>query len=578
MKIKRKDSLNLLKTSFVLAMMILLWNCEKEEYLEQEKKDFKITNVSTVSFHEAMKYFETEKQNIKDQFFRGKNIEEKIELTPDWNTLQHSEIAYTEALLTTAKTEVNRQGKYSSKLFFININGYTRNVIFTTFVKQEDTNGNIIDASVFFNKVNGDYIDGYRIENGKFTKRYVPQKEEVQKASLFSLLLLIQSTEGDDEDDTFWCNTTDNLAPVDLGTIAFSTPGSHSGGGPGYSDSYLFYNTIGLNSGTLGGYVNGATGNGTSFSGGGGATNNSLSVGQVNSAAGAILAATPVDPDENGKCPEGYVKNPTTGKCESICKGGKIYNTTTKNCDCPTGKKDDGNGNCVDDCDTSKKDLKKVFPNMPDNNAELLASIINEKGRDFGIKNDDDLWHFLGQAGHETGGFNTLNVTESTYWTTASKLASTYSRFTMDSIKAKNNDNLYYAPDYLQNSSGVANVAMCCKFGNGDVASGDGYRYRGRGLFQLTWKDNYSSFKTWYNNKYDPDIDPVSNPEIIATNDTLSILSGLWYYKTRVVDKITINSSTTVDKVTVKINGKAKKGLKDRKEKFKKAKDSIKCK
>ena len=230
-----------------------------------------------------------------------------------------------------------------------------------------------------------------------------------------------------------------------------------------------------------------------------------------------------------------------------------------------------------DDCNTSKEDLKKVFPSMSDADAELLASIINDKGQDFGINSDEDLWHFLSQAGHETGGFNTLNVTESTYWTTASKLAGTYSRFTMDSIQASTNANKYYAPDYLQNSSGVANVAMCCKFGNGNVASGDGYKYRGRGLFQLTWKSNYQSFKTWYNNKYTSNIDPVGSPGILATNDTLSVLSGLWYYKTRVVDKITIDSLTTVDKVTIKINGKAKKGIADRKVKFKKAKDSINC-
>lgn len=177
----------------------------------------------------------------------------------------------------------------------------------------------------------------------------------------------------------------------------------------------------------------------------------------------------------------------------------------------------------------------------------------------------------------ETGGFNTLNVTESTYWTTASKLANTYKKFTMDSTLAATNSNKYYAPDYLQNSSGVANIAMCCNFGNGDVSSGDGYKYRGRGLFQLTWKDNYTDFKTWYNNKYDPDIDPVSNPDIIASNDTLAVLSGLWYYKTRVVDKISITNSTSVSKVTKPINPKLK-GLKDRKKKFQKAKDSINCK
>lgn len=228
-----------------------------------------------------------------------------------------------------------------------------------------------------------------------------------------------------------------------------------------------------------------------------------------------------------------------------------------------------------DDCDTSKEDLKKVFSNISDANAELLASIINDKGKDFGIDSDEDLWHFLSQAGHETGGFNTLQVTENMNYSTASYIPKSYpSKFTMDTVS---NPTKKYAGNYTGNPSGLANVAMCCKYGNGNEESGDGWKYRGRGIFQLTWKDNYQAFKTWYNNKYNPDIDPVTTPNIIATNDTLAILSGLWYYKTRVEDKITIDSTTTVDKVTLKINGKAKKGLKDRKQRFNKAKDSINC-
>ena len=88
--------------------------------------------------------------------------------------------------------------------------------------------------------------------------------------------------------------------------------------------------------------------------------------------------------------------------------------------------------------------------------------------------------------------------------------------------------------------------------------------------------DNYVAFKTWYNKKYDPDIDPVKTPNIIASNDTLAVLSGLWYYKTKVVDEVTIDSTTTVSKVTSPINPKLK-GLKDRKERFQKAKESINC-
>lgn len=225
------------------------------------------------------------------------------------------------------------------------------------------------------------------------------------------------------------------------------------------------------------------------------------------------------------------------------------------------------------DCNTSKEDLKKVFPNMTDANAELLASVINEKGKDFGLDTAEKLQHFLAQAGHETGGFNTLNVTENLNYTTATRISEMWDKFTTDIIA---NPTKLNADLYTKNAEKLANAAYCCKYGNGDESSGDGWKYRGRGIFQLTWKDNYQAFKTFYNNNYDPDIDPVAEPEIIANNKDLAILSGLWYYKIRVLDKITIDSITSVDKVTKPINA-AKVGIKDRKELFQKAKDSINC-
>ncbi|ARV05944.1 hypothetical protein BTO04_04175 [Polaribacter sp. SA4-10] len=573
MKKKQKSKNFLIFRLFLFGVTLFLWNCTLEDNaIKPESIDF--NNVKTVSFKDAIALFNSKKEKIKLERVYAKGTKDELEVTPDWNTLEYNEIAYTNAQLTTANSEINRNGQYNSQIYFISVNNHIRNVVFTIWKDDVDKDGSIINGRIYFNDLKGKFIDGYRIEKGVFTKRFVV-KTQTQQAS-FLPLLFFQSltTEGD-------CWNSDTLGDFDEGvldevTITASGVGNSDGSstGSGYSNSYNWYYTSGPGSTGYGNYVNGATSNGIPTGGSGGT---SLSSGQVTSAAAAILMASPVDPDEEGKCPEGYKKNPTTGKCDSICSGGKIYDTATKECNCPEGKKEDENGNCVDDCDTSKEDLKKVFPNMPDSKAETLAKIINDKGRDFGIDSDEDLWHFLAQAGHETGGFNKLSVTESTYWTTASKLAITYSKFTMDSLKAKSDKNLYYAPDYLKNSSGVANIAMCCKFGNGNVASGDGYKYRGRGIFQLTWKDNYKAFKTWYNNKYDPDIDPVSNPNIIASNDTLAVLSGLWYYKKRVVDKIIISSLTSVSKVTKPINPKLK-GLKDRKKKFQKAKDSINCK
>ncbi|QMU65278.1 MAG: hypothetical protein GKR88_13895 [Flavobacteriaceae bacterium] len=114
--------------------------------------------------------------------------------------------------------------------------------------------------------------------------------------------------------------------------------------------------------------------------------------------------------------------------------------------------------------------------------------------------------------------------------------------------------------------------------GNGEKTSGDGYKFIGRGIFQLTGKNNYTAFKTWYNNKYDPDKDFVANPSLITSNDTIAVMSALWFYKTEVMDRISpgIDSLTTVKKITYRVN-RGENGLPYRKEIFNKAKDSITC-
>jgi len=245
--------------------------------------------------------------------------------------------------------------------------------------------------------------------------------------------------------------------------------------------------------------------------------------------------------------------------------GEVIINTTPVLINDPVATPED------DDCNTSKEDLMIVFPNMTDADAELLANLINDKGQDYGIDTKEELWHFLAQTGHETGGFTTLQVTENLHYSVTNLLTVWPTRFSLtDSLKLDPND-------YKFDAEKLANYAYCCRMGNGNEASEDGWKYRGRGIKQLTGKTNYTGFKTFYNNNFDPDIDPVANPNLISTNDTLAILSGLWYYKKRVLNKITVDSTTTVEKVTWKING-GYTGLADRKVKFNTIKDTITCK
>jgi len=106
---------------------------------------------------------------------------------------------------------------------------------------------------------------------------------------------------------------------------------------------------------------------------------------RIDIGAATVLMNPPIEPDEEGNCPPGYTRDPVTDECVSICNGGKAYNETTKECVCPDGKVEDDNGNCVKKCETSKEDLKKVFPNTSVPILQEIADAINKYGKDFGI-------------------------------------------------------------------------------------------------------------------------------------------------------------------------------------------------
>lgn len=111
---------------------------------------------------------------------------------------------------------------------------------------------------------------------------------------------------------------------------------------------------------------------------------------------------------------------------------------------------------------------------------------------------------------------------------------------------------------------------------NGNNSTGDGYRYRGRGIFQLTGKYNYQQFTNFYKANYDNTKDFVVNPDLLATDKEIAVISALWFYKTNVLDIIKVTTDTTVEKVTKKING-GRNGLAHRKKLTEKTKKEIDC-
>jgi putative chitinase len=98
------------------------------------------------------------------------------------------------------------------------------------------------------------------------------------------------------------------------------------------------------------------------------------------------------------------------------------------------------------------------------------------------IDTPDRVAAWLGQTGHESGNYRALRENLN------------YSAEGLTKIFKKYFPTLEAAKPYARNPEKIANRVYANRMGNGDEASGDGWKYRGRGLIQLTGKNNYEAF------------------------------------------------------------------------------------
>ena len=117
---------------------------------------------------------------------------------------------------------------------------------------------------------------------------------------------------------------------------------------------------------------------------------------------------------------------------------------------------------------------------------------------------------FLAQCGHESGGFRFTS--EDLHYRAEALTRVWPSRFPPG-----------IAESYAMQPEKIANRAYADRMGNGNEASGDGWKYRGRGLIQLTGADNYADFSLSADNEALSDPDSVAEPELAA-------LSAGWFW------------------------------------------------
>ena len=160
------------------------------------------------------------------------------------------------------------------------------------------------------------------------------------------------------------------------------------------------------------------------------------------------------------------------------------------------------------------------------------------------------LAHFLAQAGHESGGFKVLN--ENLNYS-AKGLLGIFKKYFPTEAKAN---------QYQRKPEKIANLVYGNRMGNGPEASGEGYKFRGRGYIQLTGKDNYKAFRNVTHE------DVVAYPDLVSTKYPL--YSAAWFFHKNGLHKIADEgaSDAVVTKVTKRVNG-GTIGLPDRIKHFK---------
>jgi putative chitinase len=160
--------------------------------------------------------------------------------------------------------------------------------------------------------------------------------------------------------------------------------------------------------------------------------------------------------------------------------------------------------------------------------------------------------HFFAQTAHETGGFKAFSENLS------------YGAPGLRGIFGKYFPTEAMAKAYERQPQKIANRVYGGRMGNGVEASGDGWKYRGRGALQLTGKANYQAFSDYIKR---PDV--VTNPDLVAGE--LCFESALWFFDKNRLWSICDQgiNDTAILALTKRING-GTHGLDDRKLKTKK--------
>ncbi len=127
------------------------------------------------------------------------------------------------------------------------------------------------------------------------------------------------------------------------------------------------------------------------------------------------------------------------------------------------------------------QDFRTCLPNLPSSKSAGYHAACADAMQKGGIDTPREIAMFLAQIGHES---NDCAIIEENLNYRASRLLEIFPRYFTAQTAAS----------YAGKPEAIANRVYGGRMGNGKEATGDGYKYRGRGVIQLTGRNNYRSF------------------------------------------------------------------------------------
>jgi putative chitinase len=178
--------------------------------------------------------------------------------------------------------------------------------------------------------------------------------------------------------------------------------------------------------------------------------------------------------------------------------------------------------------------LQACFPHTKADRIAYFHEGIDQTFQVFDINTPQRAAAFLAQTGHESGG---LNLTEENLHYKAETLSRLWPRLFPEDV----------AEEYAaKGPQAIGSRAYGGRMGNGPEETGDGFRYRGRGLIQLTGKDNYAACGDALG------MDLVSDPDQVSQNP-VAVLSAGWFWDTHHLNSYADQGDMLT--ITKKING-----------------------